>query len=147
MLVCLLSQKSQAWTGHSKCCQAHRLAFDAAATLVLVDNCLDILRTVAGSFVFASTFVEPVGLEVAALEMDQAFEAHCESAPRISLDFDSVSIEHHLHLSLFLSLYSSSLVFLFNFPTTRCRRSYPGSSQASQKRSVVLAEGLFILWR
>ena len=101
----VLSQQSQAGTGYSKCSQTFRLALHAAATLLLSDNCLNVVGTVAGCFVLASIFVEAVRLEVAALEVDQAFEAHFDLDTELVLGcVDCVNPEHDLHLSLVFSL-------------------------------------------
>ena len=76
---CPSSQQSQTWTGHPQRCQADCLTLDAAAALVLSNDCLNVLGTGATCLVFTSISIEAVGFEVAALELDQALEAHDES--------------------------------------------------------------------
>ncbi len=86
----LSSQPSQTGTGYPKCCQPVGLALDAAATLVLSDDCLDILGAGAASFVLAGISVESVRFEVATLEVDQSFEAHYKSGARSVLEANTI---------------------------------------------------------
>jgi hypothetical protein len=73
------SERPQTVTSDPESSQTDGLALDAAAVFVLSDDCLDVVRAGAACLVFAGGSVKAVRLIVAALEKDQAFEAHCDS--------------------------------------------------------------------
>lgn len=74
-----LSKQSQTWTGHTKRGQADCFALDAAAMLLLSDDCLNVFRACPSCLLLlARVPIEAVGFEMAAFELHQSFEAHCE---------------------------------------------------------------------
>ena len=115
---------------HSKIRRQACFADPAAPPLVLSYHRL--LVFLASPSGLGVALVEEVAFIVATLELDQAFEAHADR-------------------SLFLSRGACSNC-LFDFEklelgpgaVTQASRPYPGSSQASSKRSVEIDVGLFI---
>lgn len=72
----LFSEETQTGAGNAQGSEANGLALDTASVLLLSNDRIDVFGTSSSGLVLAGVAVEPVGLVVAALELDQTFEAH-----------------------------------------------------------------------
>lgn len=147
---------SQTGTGNPKLGQPIRLAAGATPALVGANLQLHVVHAPASSLEFAGILVHLVCFVMATLQADQALEAHLERFFACETVADEFSMSAILDITwavleqIVESFLDPGLSRRWVMSPTPClvlhdRPSYPGSSQASQKRSVEMVEGLFIL--
>ena len=139
-------------TGNAERSQTLRLAVGAASVLVFADFQLNVVWAPATSLKFAALLVNLIRFVVVAPQPDQALEAHLEGFLGLR-QFQSLGISkgvaqtHTLVDNRIIPNQGLQGILASTVPGAHDRPSYPGSSQASQKRSVEMVEGLFILWQ